>query len=182
MRDNFVKRTGAFGPEDPWFETRSRAFWDDALTTQGFAERARSHLQESVAAWIDRLTHAHRGLFTVDDAGKGAFEIADVWSGAQFVVEALDDAQTLALEHAEGVMDARVVALDASGRLAVLPGAFHHAPDASEPSLKVLTAARDRAMSTNDALDALLRMELVFRRSSRVKVAFAYRVEGLPPL
>ena len=28
----FEQRTGAFGPDDPWFESRSRAFWDDALT------------------------------------------------------------------------------------------------------------------------------------------------------
>jgi hypothetical protein len=35
-------------------------------------------------------------------------------------------------------------------------------------------------MTTGDVLDALLRMEHVFRSSSRVKVAFAYRVESLP--
>jgi hypothetical protein len=46
--------------------------------------------------------------------------------------------------------------------------------------LKVIAAARERDMTTGEALDALLRMELVFRSSSRVKAAFAYRVESLP--
>jgi hypothetical protein len=46
--------------------------------------------------------------------------------------------------------------------------------------VKVIAAAREREMTTEDALDALLRMELVFRSSSRVKAAFAYRVESLP--
>ena len=31
-RAAFEARTGAFLPEDPWFEARSRAFIDDALT------------------------------------------------------------------------------------------------------------------------------------------------------
>jgi hypothetical protein len=34
-------------------------------------------------------------------------------------------------------------------------------------------------MRTGDALDALLRMELTFRSSSRVKAGFAYRAETL---
>ena len=37
MRAEFQRRTGTFGPEDPWFENRARAFWDDALVTQGAA-------------------------------------------------------------------------------------------------------------------------------------------------
>jgi len=62
----------------------------------------------------------------------------------------------------------------------VLPGALHHGPDALEPLVKVIAAARERDLETGDLLDALLRMELVFRSSSRVKAAFAYRVESLP--
>lgn len=111
-------------------------------------------------------------------------------SGAELLVRHLDEAQAVTLEHAEGAMDARVVAgpvaLDAPGAnslvpaLYLLPGALHHAADAMEPLLKVIAAARERDMTTVDALDALLRMELVLRSSSRVKAAFAYRVESLP--
>jgi hypothetical protein len=34
-------------------------------------------------------------------------------------------------------------------------------------------------METTDVLDALMRMDLVFRSSSRVKASFAYKVEAL---
>ena len=51
--------------------------------------------------------------------------------------------------------------------------------DALAPLELVLAAARQRDMSTEAVLDALLRMELVFRSSSRVKAGFAYRVESL---
>lgn len=186
MREVFQKRAGAFGPEDPWFENRTRAFWDDALTTQGFAALAAPHVEASVAKVVARFDRAHRGLFLVDaidDAGGGA-HLVDLWSGAELLVRILDVAQATTLEHAEGAMDARVVAGPAEPGevppLFVLPGALHHGPDATEPLTKVIAAARERDMSTGDVLDALLRMEHVFRSSSRVKAAFAYRVESLP--
>jgi len=76
-------------------------------------------------------------------------------------------------------MDARVTRGTSGSDLFVLPGAYHHPADALEPAIDVLLAARERGMTTDRALDALLRMELVLRNSSRVKAAFAYRVEGL---
>lgn len=185
MRERFVKRTGAFGPEDAWFEPRSRAFWDDALTTQGFARLAAPGVDAGgVAARFDR---AHRGVFLVHDVDDRGARLVDLWSGAELIVRHLDEAQAVTLEHAEGPMDARVVAgpvsesaPDEVPSLYVLPGALHHGSDALEPLVKVIAAARARDMATGDVLDALLRMELVFRSSSRVKAAFAYRVESLP--
>jgi len=173
MREVFQRRTGAFHAEDPWFETRTRAFWDDALTTQGFAA-----LADDVS-----FANAHRGFFVVSEVdGTGAL-LVDLWSGAELIVRHLDETQALTLEHAEGAIDARVIGYPPDGRepvaLYVLPGAYHHAPEALEPALDVVSAARDRAMETGDALDALLRMDLVFRSSSRVKASFAYRVEAL---
>lgn len=181
MRRSFESRTGAFGPEDPWFEARSRAFWDDALTTQGFAERALPHLgKDTWRRYVSALGRAHRGLFATEDVTNKSARLVDVWSGAELLVEHLDEAQWIALEHAEGYFDARVIAASEAGPLFVLPGAFHHTPDASEPLVRVVEAARARGMQTDAALDALLRMELVFRSSSRVKASFAYRVESLP--
>jgi hypothetical protein len=161
-RDAYQRRTGSFGPEDPWFETRSRALWDDVITSEGYP-----------------FFPAHRGFFVVDELGPDGVVIADLWSGAELIVHPLDEAQALALEHAEGPMDARVVAWGDPPALFVLPGAYHHAADALEPALLVLGGARDRNFATVDALDALMRMDLVFRSSSRVKVAFAYKVEAL---
>jgi hypothetical protein len=196
MRERFEKRAGAFGPEDPWFEPRSRAFWDDALTTQGFARLAAPHAGDEVARVVERFDRAHRGVFLVEDVDDRGARLVDLWSGAELVVRHLDEAQAVTLEHAEGPMDARVVAGPTSGAsgasgasggngdevpsLYVLPGALHHGPDAIEPLEKVIAAARERDLATGDVLDALLRMELVFRSSSRVKAAFAYRVESLP--
>jgi len=178
MREAFEKRTGAFGPEDPWFEARSRAFWDDALTTQGFATLAAPHVGEELAAIADRFKRAHRGVFVVAEVdGRGA-HLVDLWSGAELLVRHLDEAQAVTFQHAEGPMDARVVA-DPNGALFVLPGALHHGPDALVPLRAVLAAAQERDMGTDAVLDALLRMELVFRSSSRVKARFAYRVESL---
>jgi hypothetical protein len=185
MREVFQKRTGSFGPEDAWFETRTNAFWDDALTTQGFASMAAPHLADAQAAVARRFARAHRGLFLVDDLDDAGAHLVDLWSGAELLVQVLDEAQATTLQHAEGAMDARVVtappgADSAIAPLFVLPGARHHGPEATEPLTKVIAAARERAMATVDVLDALLRMEHVFRSSSRVKAAFAYRVESLP--
>lgn len=178
MRAEFERRTGAFGPEDPWFEVRSRAFWDDALTTQRFAAHAALHVREEARFLVGPLARAHRGFFVARDVDDRGARLVDLWSGAELLVGRLDEAQALSLEHAEGPFDARVVAAEAA--LFVLPGALHHGPDALDPALRVLAAARERRMETGALLDALLKMELVFRSSSRVKASFAYRVESLP--
>jgi hypothetical protein len=184
MREKFEKRTGSFGPEDPWFESRSRAFWDDALTTQGFAVLAAPHAGDEVAGVVARFDRAHRGVFLVDEVDDRGAHLVDLWSGAELLVRHLDEAQAVTLEHAEGPMDARVVAGPAAegtvAPLFMLPGALHHGPEATESLVKVIAAARERDMAGGDLLDALLRMELVFRSSSRVKAGFAYRVESLP--
>src|SRR5689334_13141382 len=116
LREAFQRRTGAFGPEDPWFETRSRALWDDVVASPGFP-----------------YARAHRGFFIVSDEGpesvgaEGDALLVDLWSGAELVVRHLDEAQALALDHAEGPMDARVVPAGDPPALYVLPGAYHHA-------------------------------------------------------
>lgn len=175
----FERRTGAFKPEDPWFEARSRAFWDDAVVG-AFGRLAGPRLDEEARPLAARFARAHRGLFAVEDADAEGARLVDVWSGAELLVRCLDEAQAVDLEHAEGLVDARVVGAGEGAALFVLPGALHHPADATEPAMRVVAAARERGMSTTDALDALLRMELVLRSSSRVKAGFAYRVESLP--
>jgi hypothetical protein len=181
LREEFQRRTGAFQAEDPWFEARSRAFWDDALAG-GFGAHAQGGeaVPPDARPFARRFTRAHRGLFLVEDSKDADAKLVDLWSGAELLIRYLDEAQAVDLEHAEGLVDARVVGGDEEGALYVLPGAFHHAADATEPAERVVAAARDRGMTTRAALDALLRMELVFRSSSRVKAGFAYRVSSLP--
>lgn len=180
MRRSFEARTGSFRPDDAWFEARSRAFWDDALTTQGLAELAEDRLDEAARVWVRPLRLAHRGLFEVHDAGTRGATLVDRWSGAELLVQYLDEAQALALRHADGFLDARVVGVPEVGHLFVLPGMFHHTADARDPMRHVLSEARARALTTERTLDTLMRMELVLRASSRVKASFAYRIETMP--
>jgi len=160
-----------------------RAFWDDALAGQGFAELvcedASQPQGEDVRRFAKLLARAHRDIFAVEEVDTRAARLVDAWSGTELLVTHLDEAQRIALELAEGLMDARVVAPDIGPRLFVSPGAFHHPAEAFDPAMDVLGAARERNLDTGAVLDALLRMELVFRTSSRVKIAFAYRAAAL---
>ncbi len=179
LREAFQRRTGAFRADDPSadVDARTRAFWDDALTTAAFARRAAELAGVSGAPLLAALGRAHRGLFVVEAFDGGSAHLEDLWSGAELLVTIEGETQALALEHAEGAFDGRVVAVGPA--LHLLPGAFYHPLDASPHLAAVLDAARDAALGTGAVLDALLRMERVLRTSSRVKAAYAYRAQSL---
>jgi hypothetical protein len=183
MRAAFEERTGNFAPEDPWFEARSRAFWDDAVTTQGFAREVEGELPEQAKAWIPQLQRAHRGLFVTTGGGgqgqRSAFVLRDLWGGAELVVHEIDDTMRDALAAASAPLDARLVGSDDPPRVAMLPGAVFHPADAAAPIAAVLTRARADGRRGSDVLDALLRMERGLRASARVKAAYAYRADRL---
>jgi hypothetical protein len=180
LRASWEERTGAFSPEDPWFEERSRGFWDDAVTTQHFGSDVADELKDDERVWLGPLARAHRGLFRVSAEHRDFLE--DVWSGAEFVVTIMDEASRAELDASSGqLFDARVVGADAPATVALLPGAVFHPRHATEHVAPVLAAARARAMSTGDTLDALLRMQRALRSLSRVKPAYAYRAEALSP-
>jgi len=187
LRALFEARTGKFTPEDAWFEARSRAFWDDAITRQGFAvEAARGDatLSEEVRALAPAFARAHRGLFVIE--AQSIRSLRDVWSGAEFLVDEIDDGMRDALAAASAPFDARVVGVAGAGamrdgapRVALLPGAVFHPADAIEPIDAVLKAARQQGMTTDGTLDALLRMERALRSLSRMKAGYAYRASAL---
>ncbi|HEX3345973.1 MAG TPA: hypothetical protein VHS09_15420 [Polyangiaceae bacterium] len=177
MRAAFEARTGAFAPEDPWFEERSRAFWCDAVTTGRFGRAVQAELSDEEAAWLGPLERAHRGLFRAEGT-----LLVDVWSGAELVVTNVDEGSRAELDAAAGqLFDGRVAGADDPYVVALLPGAVFHPRDATEAIAPVLTAAHARSMATNDALDALLRMGRALRSLSRVKAAYAYRPDALSP-
>jgi hypothetical protein len=187
MRAAFEERTGRFVPEDVWFEARSRAFWDDAVTTQGFgrevASAPPSPLPPSAQAWVPRLERAHRGLFVLTgSAEKREPVLRDLWGAAEFVVHEIDDATRDALAVAAAPFDARLVGSDEPARVGILPGAVFHPADAAGAIHVVLEAARAEGRRGSDVLDALLRMERGLRSSARVKPAYAYRADRLGPL
>jgi hypothetical protein len=178
MHLRFEERTGAFGAEAPWFEARSRAFWDDAVTRQGFARHVFADLPPAAREWVPSLERTHRGLFYASRTADLRL-LRDVWSGAEFVVDDVDDATLSALDAPSGPFDGRLAALSNPVRVALLPGAVFHPEDATEPIERVLEAARERRLPTDDVLDALLRMEMSLRTLSRVKPSYAYRAQAL---
>lgn len=186
IRATFEKRTGAFLPEDAWFEERSRAFWCDAVTRGRFGREVEAELSPEDQGWLASLERAHRGLFRrgvrpSSQAGRDEV-LVDVWSGAEIVVSILEDASRAELEAAAGqLLDARVVGRDGPLEIALLPGAIFHPRHATAAVEEVVDAARARALSTHETLDALLRMERSLRALSRVKANYAYRAEALSP-
>jgi hypothetical protein len=176
MRASFEARTGAFVPEDSWFDERSRAFWADAVTTGRFGREVEAQLEDVEARWVAPLERAHRGLFLADGS-----VLSDVWSGAAYRLTELDDESGSELGAGAGqLFDARVVGGD-SDTVALLPGAIFHPRHATEAIHGVLAAARSSALSTHDTLDGLLRMERTLRALSRVKAGYAYRPAALFP-
>jgi hypothetical protein len=180
MRAAFEGRTGEFRPEDSWFEARSRAFWDDAVTTQGFAREVAGALPAGASGWVVPFARAHRGLFVAEGVAPGGGRVLrDLWGGADFAVHAIDDATRDALLAASAPFDARLVAAGDPPRVAMLPGAVFHPADAAAPIHAVVARARAEGRKTIDVLDALLRMERGLRASARVKAGYAYRADRL---
>jgi hypothetical protein len=183
-RAGFQARTGAFGPEDAWFEARSRAFWDDATTRGGLAALAcatpeAAETTTGVGAWVGPFARAHRGLFVVAEREDEETVLHCLLTGVDLFVDDLEPGTRDALAAASAPFDGRVVAAGTPIRCALLPGAVFHPEDAKEPILKVLAAAREKKLSPETTLDALLRMELSLRSLSRVKASYAYRPEAL---
>lgn len=182
MRSRFEARTGPFSPEDSWFEERSRAFWSDAITRERFGRRVEGELEPDQRAWLAPLERAHRGLFRAEEG-----VLVDVWSGAELVVSAMDDASRAELAAAAGqLFDGRVAAGAGAAAgspmvVALLPGSVFHPRVASSSIEAVLRVARERNLATHEVLDALLRMERTLRSLSRVKAAYAYRADALAP-
>lgn len=183
MRARFEARTGAFAPEDPWFEERSRAFWCDAITTQRFGADVAEALTAQEASWLGPLERAHRGLFRTDGTpGESPRLLVDTWSGAELLVDTMDEASRAELDASAGqLFDARVVGSGNPFVVALLPGAVFHPLEAIAAIPPVLAGARQRGLAGGDTLDALLRMQRTLRSLSRVKAAYAYRVDALSP-
>jgi hypothetical protein len=198
LRARFEERTGAFVSEDPWFEARSRAFWCDTITRARFGREVEEEFSAAERAWLVPLERAHRGLFSGLSFGapapKGSSSrlsfggptpkgvLVDVWSGAEFEIAVMDDESAAELDAGSGqLFDARIVVSGDARTVALLPGAVFHPREATAPIDGVLAAARERTLSTDDTLDALLRMERALRSLSRVKAAYAYRPGALSP-
>lgn len=174
LRAEFFRRTGAFSAADPFYERRTRAFWDFALTTGGLARELSPRLPEAERRVARTFSRAHRGLFEVTPERGTRVHFEDLWSGAAFFVDAFDVATNAGIFHHEGgLADARLVA-SPEGVVALLSGVFFHPHDATTHIGEVLREARARGMTRDATLDALLGMELRLATLSRVKASYAY--------
>lgn len=185
LRRAFFARTGEPGEETEAFAVRLAAAWEDVLvgpdadggclaatlgeTLEDEAERDIAHL----------LARGQRGLFEVRTEGDHRFAF-DHLGGASFLLLRGD-----ALARATGTEgDDRALVI---GRLVgaydgctLLPGAVF-LPAAATPLLPdLLVEARARGLGRDTILDALLRMDNALATLSRVKPAFAFRVQSLP--
>jgi hypothetical protein len=182
LRKAFFARTqGSVAAQSPPAEARIKASWDDALTTGGLAAIIGGDLQDPAERALARaISRAHRSLFRVAfDQGRRLAE--DLLSGASFVILPRDDMGRAAFGGEEDgedpLFEARIVA--ASDGCATLPGIVFHPTDATPHICTIVAAARARGMAPGSICDALLRMEHTFTTLSRVKIAFAYRLETL---
>lgn len=177
MRRAFERRTGAFGPEDAWFEARSAAFWDDALV-HGFARAVMTEVAEPLRACVDALERAHRGLYSVHRKQKTLLECAV--TGAVFAIDPPQNAGLAdALERADGFVQGFVAGAADPEEVVLLSGAVFHAAEASDAIEAVLPVARERKVPEPELFDALLRMDRTLRAMPRAKAALAYRPEAL---
>jgi len=180
MRRAFERRTGAFGVQDAWFEARSAAFWDDAITG-GFARRVLSEIDEDARADCERtvepLERSHRGLFRVVKNRRGTILECALTGAAFFVDPPVFQGAFDALAHAEGFVEGFVCAVHTQREVQLLPGAIFHSPDASHAIETLIERARE--MEKNAALDAFLRMDRTLHAMSRPKAQLAYRPEAL---
>lgn len=197
-RAAFEARTGAFRPEDPWFEARSRAFIDDALAQKHVLAGIEPRLPAEARPWIAPFARAHRGLFSVEGDDGNALVVRDLFSGVELYVTDLDESTTIALDAARGLFDVRLVGFD-DARLGacddvppceparrqpcvgVLPGLVFHAEESTPHIEEVVVAAKAMGLRAGAALDALLRMEHKYRSLARMKPAYAYKKEALAP-
>jgi hypothetical protein len=182
LRKSYFARTqGSIASQSPEPESRVRASWDDALTTGGLAATLEESLEDPAERSLARaISRAHRSLFRLAP-GHGHRIAEDLLSGASFLILPRDDVGRAAFAGEntaeDPLFDASIVA--ASDGCAVLPGIIFHPADATPHIYKIIAAAHARGLSPGQICDALLRMEHAFSTLSRVKVAFAYRLEAL---
>ncbi len=187
LRRAFFVRTGEPGEDAPTFAVRLAAAWEDVLVGRGkdggclaatLGETLEDEAERDIAHLLAR---GQRGLFEVRTEGEHRF-VHDHLGGASFLLlrgDALGRATgTNAAEDERALVIGRLVG--AYDGCTLLPGAVF-LPAAATPLLPDLLAeARVRGLGRDTILDALLRMDNALATLSRVKPAFAFRVQSLP--
>jgi hypothetical protein len=182
-REAFLRRTSSSARAQPSApEDRVRAAWDDALTQGSLAALLAPTFEDaSERALVRAISRAHRSTFAISTEDDHHL-VRDIIGGGEFVVLQRDDVVRglLAVQTDEPapLFEARVVA-GADG-CALLPGVLFH-PVAATPLIHTIVQAPEaQRLSRHAVCDALLRMLHVWSSLSRVKIAYAYRLDALP--
>lgn len=181
LRAQFFERCGQYESDHPGSGPRDAAAWEDALVRGGLAREIAAELDDPAEREVAQaLASAHRGVFVFDSVAD-RLVARDLWSGAALLVLPRDDIGR-ELSRIDGKAESPLcqARLLGSGEgCAVLPGTVFHPVDARPALEQVLAEARQRGLSTDRVLDAVLRMEHRWRSLSRVKVGYAYRSDAL---
>lgn len=178
-RRAFFERTGAFPESHDKAAERLDAAWEDALVGGSLARAIAPTFEDpSERALAFVIARAQRGLFEVRRRGDARY-LRDRLRGASFVLLPRDEIarSPLAIDDEAVAFVGRVVA--AQDGCTVLPG-FVFLPSEALPHLPALLAeANARGMAREALADAMLRMDHALATMSRVKAAYAFRVEAL---
>ena len=186
LRRAFFVRTGEVAEDAPTFAVRLAAAWEDVLVGRDaeggclaamLAETLEDEAERDIAHLLSR---GQRGLFELRAEGDHRF-LDDHLGGASFLLLRGDPLGRLADRTAadRALVIGRLVG--AYDGCTLLPGPVW-LPAAATPLLPdLLTEARARGLGRDTILDALLRMDNALATLSRVKPAFAFRVQSLPP-
>ena len=176
----FLERTGTLPPDHPQAQFRHAAAWEDALCRGGLAAQLMGELDDEAERNLALLlTRSHRGIFRFDTLAT-RHVVHDLWSGAWFILVARDDiGREVSGDNLGSLCQGRVVG--AADGCAFLPGAIFHEAGATGCIEAVLKTAAERNIETDLLFDTLLRMDHTLRTMSRVRAAYAYRLEALEP-
>lgn len=177
-RADYEARTGAFAPEDPWFEERARAAFETAVLEHGtprgvlLAAWASRHAEHAAA--VEALGRAFRGLFRVERTDEERVRVTELLGGAPMRLEKI----TTAARLREGDrFDGRIVHHD--GALRLLPGIVFHPAESHVALDELLAAARAANRSDPSILDGLLRMRMRFDRFTGMAARHVYRWDAI---
>ncbi len=189
-RAEFAARTGPFEPEDRWFEERTRAAFDYALSGWGEPRgalvrswAARAGEEERRAALA--LPRSLRGLFRVEP-GEGARTDVSSGGGEHVRLTELLGGAPLRVRiegglgsrlRAGDVFDGRVLLFE--GAVRVLPGMVFHPAEALAALDEILAAARREERADASILDGLLRMRMRFDRFTGMHARHVYRWDAI---
>lgn len=174
-REAYAARTGSFLPEEPFYEERLRAAFDDALTSWGTPPGALLSRWpgEPRAASMQR---AWRSLFSVTSVSAGASVkegalVRAPLTGAELRVSTVDG---LGSRLRDGdLFEGRVFVHE--GSVLAMPGAVFFERDAHQAIEAIVGEAARHRVSSDALCDSLLRMQMRLFRQPALRVHHVYR-------